>query len=307
VVAGAGVEARGRVDEVPSVYDVASTMAALLGIPAGTGWPLSVLPGCPAPELSTVDYEALVLPESYRQDSGEAAPVDPEFVDKLRALGYIADDVSAGQVQPTPTRRAVAPPTPRPRPTQGAATSRGQLNNLGLIKLNQKQYDEAEALFRQALAMSPDYAAPHYNLRRLYVETQRYEDADRELWLAVDNGLRDPARSVDRAAGDYDGMDMPERSLGLLTRAVRRFEDHEPLWVHLLVVQLRLQQCDEATKAGAEATRQFPDSGPLFSFFGLAAMCAGDIETAKPAIERSLEINPAQPILHQALKELEGQ
>ena len=173
-----------------------------------------------------------------------------------------------------------------------------------MIKINKKEYDEAERLLRRAIAMSPSYPSPHYNLRRMFMETGRYDDADRELWTAVDKGLRDPERTVDRAAQAYDDLDLQERTVALLTEALRRFPGHEPFWVHLLVARIRLGQCAEALEPGAEAARRFPDSAPVHAFYGLAAACTGDAATARPEIERSLALNPDQETLRRALAEL---
>ena len=49
------------------------------------------------------------------------------------------------------------------------------------MRTNQKDYEEAERLLHQAIAMSPDYPAPHYNLRRIYMETKQWERADEQL------------------------------------------------------------------------------------------------------------------------------
>ena len=91
-------------------------------------------------------------------------------------------------------------------PAGSASATRGALNNLAVVKIGQKEYAEAERLLRRAIAQSPSDPSPHYNLRRIYVETQRYDEADRELWIAVDKGLRDPKRSVDKAAADYEDL-----------------------------------------------------------------------------------------------------
>ena len=255
-VAGRGVERRGRVGAgngaAASIYDVAPTVMALLGLPAGAGWPGSVLPGCPSPGLQPIDYEPLVPPASYRPQVGaEAAPVDPEFIAKLQSLGYLGSDAVGGDAG-----AAASPTGDVPDPRAGseavdtASATRGQLNNLAVVKINQKEYGEAEGLLRRAIAQSPDYPSPHYNLRRIYMETERYPDADRELWIAVEKGLRDPERTIDRAAADYDDLDLQERTVSLLSVAIERFPDHEPFWVHLLVDRIRLDQCAEGLELG---------------------------------------------------------
>ena len=307
VISGTGVARRGRVQQSPSVSDLAPTLAALLGVPADPVWTTALLPGSPPAVPAPVEWAPLVPPASYSQSGGGVAPVDPEFIAKLKALGYIGEDgTSAGETVAEPSAPTVAPkadlpaaPTPQP-----ASATRGQINNLAVIKINEKKFDEAERLLRQAIAMSPDYAAPHFNLRRMYMETQQWEKADEQLWIAVDKGLRDPERTLDRAAADYEGLSLPDRAEVLLTRAIARYPEHEPYYVHLLVLRVRDDRCADAIPVGAVASEKFPGSGPVHAFYGLAAACVGDAETARRELEWSLQINPDQPMLRQALGQL---
>lgn len=312
IVAGDGVERGGRVERKPSVYDVAPTLAALLGVPADPAWPTTLLPGSPPATAVPVEWAPLVPPASYTQGGGGAAPVDPEFIAKLEALGYIgADGTSAGETASTASTPGATPASaPKAtvvpaRPTaQPDTATRGQINNLAVIKINEKEYDEAERLLRQAIAMSPNYASPHFNLRRMYMEQKQWAKADEQLWIAIDKGLRDPQRTLDRAAADYETLSLPDRAEKILTRAISKFPEHEPFYVHLMVLRVRDDRCAEAMPVGAVASQKFPGSGPVHAFYGLAAACAGDADVARPELERSLEINPDQPMLRQALEQI---
>ena len=190
------------------------------------------------------------------------------------------------------------------QPEGEVSATRGELNNLAIIKIGEKQYEEAEALLRQAIAQSPTYPSPHYNLRRIYWETKRYDDADRELWLAVDKGLRDSERTVDRAAADYESMGIPERAVALLEEALERFPEHEPFWVHVMVSSIRLGDCQKGVEVGPMAARKFTSSAPVHAFYGLAAACVGDVATARTELERSLALNPNQETLRRTLSDL---
>jgi protein O-mannosyl-transferase len=59
------------------------------------------------------------------------------------------------------------------------------LNDLGLVRKNQKRYGEAADLFEQAIALRPKYMAPYKNLAEMYAEMGRLEDADRQYQQAV--------------------------------------------------------------------------------------------------------------------------
>jgi tetratricopeptide (TPR) repeat protein len=228
---------------------------------------------------------------------------DPEFIDMLEALGYLAEDGTSAGAAAAVTPAEVHP-TPGTVAPQQSAMTQGQLNNLAVIKINEKKYDEGERLLRQAIAENPKYASPHYNLRRAYIETGQYERADKELWTAIDKGFRDPERTLDRAAADYENLGMPDRAEAILVRAIERFPEHEPFYVHLMVLRVRDGRFAEALPVGEVAAEKFPESGPVHAFYGLAAASAGQTEVARREIELSLAINPNQPALKEALEQL---
>jgi Flp pilus assembly protein TadD len=282
VLAGNGVARLGRVAVPPSVYDVAPTVAALLGLPPGADWRGKPLPGCPATRLQPVDWRTAVPPASYRPSETTASP-SSEYVKQLKSLGYLEGGEGTGQ---------------------GSGATEGELNNLGLVHLEAKRYAEAEKAFRGAIERNPTYASPHYNLRRLYFETGRYDEADAELWRAVELKLRDAAGAVDRAAGDYEARGVPERAASLLAEARRRFPAEARFAVHLLAVLVRLGRCPEAVADGRAAAEAFPADAHVHAFFGMAAACAGDSVTARREFERSLQLDPNQPEIRQALAAL---
>jgi tetratricopeptide (TPR) repeat protein len=290
VLAGNGVARLGRVRQPPSVYDVAPTVASLLGLPAGESWRGRPLPGAPAATRSPVNWAALAPPSSYLPEVGGARP-SPEYVAQLKALGYL----EGGEAGAPPAATTAG---------SGSQATEGELNNLGLVHLEAKRHAEAERAFRAAVATNPRYASPHYNLRRLYFETRRFDEADRELWRAVELGLRDGAGAVARAATDYETAGEPARAVGLLGEATRRFPDDRRLALHRLALLVTTGRCPEAVTAGKETAGRFPEDADVHGFLGLAAACAGDDATARAAFERSLALAPDQPEIRAALAAL---
>ena len=283
VAAGSGIERRGKVDETPSVYDVAPTVTALLGLPAGEGWRGRSLPGCPPAAVRPVDWNALLPPDSYRPSSVASVRPSAEVIAQLKALGYLEGREGGAAV--------------------GEETE-GSLNNLGLVHLEAKRYAEAETAFRKAIAVNPRYASPHYNLRRLYLETSRLDEADASLWRAVELGLRDAAGAVDRAARDYEALGLPDRALDVLRRGVALFRGEVRLVVHYLAALVRRGRCSEGLEEGRKAAQAFPSSAAVHAFYGLAAGCANASQEARTALQRSLELDPNQPMVAEALASL---
>ncbi len=294
LLAGNGVARLGRVRQPPSVYDVAPTVASLLGLPAGESWRGRPFPGAPAVTRSPVNWDALVPPSSYLPQVAGAKP-SPEYVAQLKSLGYLEGGEASG---PAP-----GPAAPGARDVARGATE-GELNNLGLVHLEARRHADAERAFRAAVAANPRYASPHYNLRRLFFETRRFDEADRELWRAVELGLRDGAGAVARAATDYEAAGEPARAVDLLGEAARHFPGDRRLALHRLALLVTTGRCPEAVTAGREAAGRFPEDADVHGFLGLAAACAGDDATARAAFERSLALAPDQPEIRAALAAL---
>ena len=60
------------------------------------------------------------------------------------------------------------------------------LNDLGLLRANQKRYNEAIGYYKQAIQTRPKYADPYKNMAATHAEMGRTEDADREFRKAVE-------------------------------------------------------------------------------------------------------------------------
>lgn len=283
VLAGNGVSRKGRVGGPASVYDVAPTVAALLGLPQGASWPGKPLPGVTAPTAQRVAWAELVPPESYRPRVQEAKP-SAEYVAQLKALGYLEGGEAQG--------------------ASGSSTE-GELNNLGLVHLEAGRLAAAEEAFKKAIAANPAYASPHYNLRRLYFQSGRYEEADRELLEALRLGLRDGRGALQRALADYERLDLRERAVKLTRSAAAVFPRDALLVAAELRYLLELNRCAEALERAREAASAFPRDAAVLAFAGLSAACAGDAASARAWMERSLALKPDQPELRQALALLE--
>jgi tetratricopeptide (TPR) repeat protein len=173
--------------------------------------------------------------------------------------------------------------------------------------LEAKRYQEAEEAFRQALAKNPAYASPYYNLRRLYFETGRYDQADQALEEAIKRGLRDGVGAMARAVEDYQRAGLWERALQLLAKARELFPQEARFAAQQLAYLLQQERCPQALALAGEAAQQFAEDPAVLAFSGLAAACAGDKERAKSWLAQSLQRNPNQPEVRQALQALESQ
>lgn len=93
VLAGAGVRAGAAFDPKPSVLDVAPTVLALLGLPAGADMPGRVLAEAILPDrLAARPVASVPTHTKDRPDAARETPVSPAeraLLERLRAIGYV--------------------------------------------------------------------------------------------------------------------------------------------------------------------------------------------------------------------------
>ena len=248
--------------------DVLPILLALAGLPAGADLPGHVPPGLlsqarPEPAI-TVRYAAL-LPQ--RRPAAEKAPDAgaQEALAKLRALGYI------GGTMPSATEVAskeTATPGPKALPTANVAYIEARrLHNLAVGLADRGDLAAAASAFRQAIAADPSYSAPHYALARVLRLTGSLDEADRELWTAIDLGVGDAADSLTQVAREYRLMGRPERARAVLAEAGKRYPGDARIWLDL------------GTLAGEQ----------------------GDLVLARQCLERAVSLVPADPLAHRNL------
>lgn len=299
IVAGPGLRpdpSRARVEPL----DVLPMLLALAGLPAGEGLPGRAPGWAGGPDFG-VSYELLV-PRQERSAIALTPQEREEELAKLRALGYLAGGGEGGS-GPGDGRSPV--PTPEPTANLGRLESRRQ-HNLGLTLADQGDLEAAERAFRAAIAAEPDYPPPHYTLARVLRLKGHWEEADRELWRAVDLGLGDPAGSLVRVAAEYRALGQPRRAGQLLAQAAERFPDAAPIWLDLGVLAGEQGDLALARQCLERAVHLAP--GNVLGWRNLAAAQAsmGDVAAARRSLTRAVELAPNDPELKRQLTALGG-
>jgi len=205
-----------------------------------------------------------------------------EYAKKLLALGYLSGG-EPGKLAPSGGDR--------PGLTEGA------WNNLGLyLSVNREKADfgAAEAAYRKALELRPDYASPQFNLAVLY--RRRGDDRLALDWLfrSFDAGHADPRGTVLDWLTQYrsQGKTGPEKAL--LERAAARYPDDEVFARQLAIERFKARDCPAAESAVARFAVTTRDPETL-NVLGLLSTCGGRPEEAIAFFQRSLAIKPDQP------------
>jgi len=278
--------ARGRA--TASVFDVAPTVLALLGLPPDrrmSGKPVTAAFDGVRP-LPKEDVFATVTVRRVAAESITAEQAS-EYAKKLRALGYLTGGES----------RSVAPAGgDRPGMTEGA------WNNLGVyLRETVGDLRAAEPALLKALELNPNYASPIFNLAVLY--RMKGEDGKAEEWLlrSLDAGHAEPERTISDWVGEFEHKGKPAAARSLLEKAVRRFPDNEPFARELALLRFKKwRDCPGAWEALSrfESKTAEPDT---LNALGLFQTCLGKRPEAIALFERSLKLKPDQPAVVQSL------
>ncbi len=136
-------------------------------------------------------------------------------------------------------------------------------NSIGFRFLEMKANVEAEACFRRAISLNPDYALPYVNLGRLLAEQQHYESAEKALRKAIDLA-----------------PDLP------------------PAHVNLGGVLNNLRRADEAVICCLKSIALDPDCFEAHDNLGTAFSLLRRYRDAVACFEKCLELNPSADYIY---------
>jgi len=171
---------------------------------------------------------------------------------------------------------------------------------LGLIVLEQKDAEQAAALFSQACGLRPEVANYHLGHARALRATGHTEQAQRALELAL-------ARQPDLADA--------HQLLGNILKAQRRYAEAVPslreaarltprdpvAWLNLGVAYLESSRAEEALDAFRRAVDLAPERPDAWNVLGHALFTCGQATEAREKFERALKLNPSYPAAHDNL------
>jgi len=263
-----------------SVFDVAPTVAALLGLPQEKSWkgtPIkAAFEDLPAPRKADLFGTVAVRRVQAAAPSAKDAN---EYAARLRALGYL----SGGEPATVATEGGTRP-----------GLTEGGWNNLGIyLRDTRKDLPAAEAAFRKALALRPTYASPVFNLAVLYRD--RGDDAKAIDWLfrSLQAGHADPEGTVLRWFDEYNEGHKAPQAREVLERAARAYPQNEVIARNLGLLRFKTKDCPGARESVArfEASTQDPDTLNSLALFDT---CLGRRDEAIALFQRSLALKPGQ-------------
>ena len=299
---GHGVKRHSRIDK-PILVDIAPTVLALLGLPAGEDMPGRVL------------TEALEIPTSPERivsyETGERGPqegvardaeVDQAVLDRLEALGYLG----------------------------GVQSAEGE-RNLAAIAFEEGRYDEAREIYRRLIEAEPEEPGLRTSLAGALGATGDYEGALEQLEVALE---LDPlnVEAYHNRAVIHERQGHPDLAIGDYNTVLRYAPDYEPSRAALL--RLTGSASANAPKGEAEQQAGFlaekasqaarrgdyetaltlldhaeaiaPQYGLVFQYRANVAYLKGDRDAAIAALERALKLEPDNALFRENLTRLQA-
>ncbi len=279
-----------------SVFDLAPTLCRLLGLPADPAFEGKMIAGFagkpPAPAVSwakAAPVERLV-PVT---DAAEEKKTADEFTKKLISLGYLTG-AEASAVDARPANRA------------GTETA-GSFQNVGTFLRDRGRPAEAIPYYRKALEVNPKSATAWVNLSTALHQTGKLDESDDALVAALVNGYNDPEATVYRRVKLY--MEGPKggrpQLVSFLKKVIAAFPQDPNYRASLGKAYFESGDCASARPIFEElAARPAPEPDNL-NLLALTSWCLGDLAKAKASFQRSLAINPNQPVVKEGLAAVE--
>ena len=264
-----------------SLFDVAPTVLALLGLPQGRGMPgkpisaafTELPPPGKAEDYSNIEIRRLPPRDVSAQEASE-------YTRKLLALGYL----SPSQAQPLA-------PTGGDRP----GLTEGAWNNLGVyFRETARNLFAAREAFEKSLALSPSYYSPMFNLAVIFREKGETKTAEDWFFKSLEALAGDPEPAVAGWSREYEKRGRAAAAASLLERAARAYPQSEGIARELALHRYRSRDCPGALAALSqfESTTREPRT---LNDLALFETCLVHREAVIRLLEKSLGLDPNQP------------
>jgi Flp pilus assembly protein TadD/predicted AlkP superfamily pyrophosphatase or phosphodiesterase len=281
-----------------SVFDLAPTLCRLLGLPADPAFEGKLVPGftgrpaVPAASWAKAAPVERLVPATNAADEKKAAD---EFTKQLISLGYLTG-AEASAVDARPANRA------------GTETA-GSFQNVGTFLRDRGRPAEAVVWYRKALEVNPKSATAWVNLSTALHQTGKHDESDDALVNGLVNGYSDPEAAVYRRVRLYaegpKGKDLKPQLVRFLKKVVAAYPNEDRYRASLGKALFETGDCARARPLFEELSgRPAPETDNL-NLLALTSWCLGDVARAKSAFERSLAINPNQPVVREGLATVE--
>jgi predicted AlkP superfamily phosphohydrolase/phosphomutase/Tfp pilus assembly protein PilF len=280
-----------RGSHVLSLYDVAPSVLALLGLPRSSEMPGQIPEWLfrditPVSSVRVVSYD-----EFFAGHVASGSAIDPRvYEQQLQAIGHLID----------PSRMAAVYEDEEGQRPQSAAIPAAQWglyayqNNLGIELRKQGKLKEAVDAFQAAIDANPSRPVPYLNMAMVLLDRQQYTAADEVFLMAVERGLPNPDRWFVDFAAFYRSHDMATRAVNLLVRGKQFFPQSFLIASNLGSAFAQANRYTEGIPELERALGLQPSSTVVLNNLGTYYARKSDYARALDFWNRSLTIDPRQ-------------
>lgn len=133
-----------------------------------------------------------------------------------------------------------------------------------------------------------------------------FDEADRELWTAIDLGVGDPPAALTRVAGEYRLMGHADRAGAVLAEAGKRYPDDARVWLDLGALAGEQGDLTLARQSLERAVALTPADAIAHRNLGMACLGLGDRTAARRAFAEALRLDPNYAEVRRQLEQLGG-
>ena len=282
-----------------SVYDVAPTVLALLGLPQSMDmpghaatWALKDI--TPITSVRVVSYGEFV---SAKPVGTSVNIAEGPYEAQLQAIGHLND----------PTRN-LTPVLEDEGDAKSAATPLsperwGQYayyNNLGVELRAKGKLSESIDAFDRAIDIDPARPTPHLNEAMVFFDRQQYPAADAQILAAIALGLPNAETYLIDFAALYRQRNMNARAIALLYQGRKLFPQSYVIAVNLGSALLEAERYTEGVPELVRALGLQPSSTVALNNLGLFYAKQNDYGRALDFWNRSLSVDAHQPQIREA-------
>lgn len=164
-------------------------------------------------------------------------------------------------------------------------------NLLGMVRVAQKNYADAEKIFSDIVREDPKYLAAQRNLAAVYVLSGRFDDAEKAYQQILATTPTD-IQALTSLANIAVQEKNPDQAAEFLQRAQSASAQDPGPGINLMQLYASQKQWPKAVAVGQDLLAKFPKSGAVLNALGNVQLASGDVQGGVATFQHLTDIAP---------------
>jgi predicted AlkP superfamily phosphohydrolase/phosphomutase/Tfp pilus assembly protein PilF len=290
-----------RASRTVSLYDLAPTVLAILGLPKSQEMPGQVAQWA-FKDIAPMQSVGVVSYSEFFNERAAPVPVRQNaqhYMTTLQAVGHLLDPNRGSEPVVAEGSETAAASAQIPPEKWGPYA---YWNNLGVELRKQNKTKEAIEAFQRAININPNRPTPYLNMAMTLFDRQQYTAADEVFLMAVSKGLPNADKWVADFAALYRERNMTSRAIQLLYKGKNIFPQSYLIAANLGSALAQAERYAEGQPELERALGLQPSSTLALNNLGTLYAKRKDFGRALDFWNRSLAIDPRQPQIRMAVE-----